>query len=104
VPFGQKVGKLAETASGIAVGRMHGHFLPSGPNVRISLSRIAGCVVASGRGYYTPELRVDVPGRPRQGVAVLSRPADPGDMRNERLRALLLERGNPRQARRSRTC
>ena len=52
-----------------------------------------GCAGGSGRGYYAPGLRVDVPGRPSLGCSRPVTSCGPGEMRNERLRALLLERG-----------
>src|SRR5207302_98069 len=52
-----------------------------------------GCAAGSGRGYYTAGLRVDVPGRPSLGCSRPVTSCGPGEMRNERLRALLLERG-----------
>src|SRR5690242_4018439 len=52
-----------------------------------------GCSGGSGRGYYTPGPRVDVPGRPSLGCSRPVTSCGPGEMRNERLRALLLERG-----------
>ena len=52
-----------------------------------------GCAGGSGRGYYAPGLRVDVPGRPSLGCSRPFTSCGPGEMRNERLRALLLERG-----------
>src|SRR6266702_4524271 len=52
-----------------------------------------GCAGGSGRGYYAPGLRVDVPGRPSLGCSRPFTSCGAGEMRNERLRALLLERG-----------
>src|SRR6478609_178570 len=54
---------------------------------------LRGCAGGSGRGYYAPGLRVDVPGRPSLGCSRPVTSCGPGEMRNERLRALLLERG-----------
>src|SRR2546428_11924044 len=51
------------------------------------------CAGGSGRGYYAPGLRVDVPGRPSLGCSRPFTSCRLGEMRNERLRALLLERG-----------
>src|SRR2546429_6673188 len=52
-----------------------------------------GCAGGLGRGYYVPGQRVDVPGRPSLGCSRPFTSCRPGEMRNERLRALLLERG-----------
>src|SRR2546430_17271086 len=52
-----------------------------------------GCAGGSGRGYYAPGPRVDVPGRPSLGWSRPFPSCRLGEMRNERLRALLLERG-----------
>src|SRR6266705_1403065 len=52
-----------------------------------------GCAGGSGRGYYAAGLGVDVPGRPSLGCSRPFTSCRPGAMRNDRLRALLLERG-----------
>ena len=68
---------------------MHGQFLPLGASsarlAEILLSCIAGCAGVSGRGYYATGPVLDVPGRPRQGKAVLVRPAGMSEMPNDGL-------------------
>src|SRR2546430_1413485 len=51
-----------------------------------------GCAGGAGRGYYAAGLRADVPGRPSLGCSRPFTSCRPGEMRNERLRALLVER------------
>ena len=55
----------------------------------ILLPYIAGCVGVLGRGYYVTGPVMDVPGRLRQGEAVLVRPVGTNEMPNERLPAFL---------------